>query len=74
MALVHPCWILRLGACERVWVPMPEESSVPDSTTFTPTRPALTGPVTGPLDLAGARPTTRWCATATRAYPVGSTR
>ena len=50
MAPVHPCWILRLGACERVWVPMPEESSVPDSTTFAPTRPALTGRVTGPLD------------------------
>ena len=33
---------------------MPEESSVPDRTTFTPTRPAQTGPVTGPLDLAVA--------------------
>jgi len=33
---------------------MPEESSVPDSTTFTPTRPAQTGPVTGPLELAVA--------------------
>ena len=48
---------------------MPEESSVPDSTTFAPTRPALTGRVTGPLDLAGARPTTRWCATANRGVP-----
>lgn len=33
---------------------MPEESSVPDRTTFTPTRPALVRPVTGPLDLAVA--------------------
>lgn len=33
---------------------MPEESSVPDRTTFTPTRPALVRPVTGLLALAAA--------------------